>query len=116
VLFRSDIEDFEGDVAYGRNTIPVVIGILTTKIVAISLTIITFALLYLIWFFLLNDMITFIYLTVAVAAPLALVIFQLITGKSRKQLHSASNLMNIIILTGILYSVVVKIIITCNLF
>jgi 4-hydroxybenzoate polyprenyltransferase len=111
-----DIEDFEGDVAYGRNTVPVVIGILTSKIVAVSLTIITLGFIYLIWYFFLNDMITFIYLTAAVAAPLTLVIFQLITGKSRKQLHSASNMMNIVMLTGILYSVTAKIIITCNLF
>ena len=30
-----DIEDFEGDIAYGRNTVPVVIGILSAKIVSI---------------------------------------------------------------------------------
>jgi 4-hydroxybenzoate polyprenyltransferase len=111
-----DIEDFEGDMAYGRNTIPVVIGILTSKIVVISLTLITFAMLYLIWYFFLNDIITLVYLTVGVAAPLAFVIFQMIISKSRKQLHSASSLMKIVMLTGILYSVVVKIIITYNLF
>ena len=32
-----DIEDFEGDVAYGRNTVPIVIGILSAKIVSVSL-------------------------------------------------------------------------------
>jgi 4-hydroxybenzoate polyprenyltransferase len=111
-----DIEDFEGDVVYGRNTIPVVIGILTSKIVAISLVIITFAMLYLIWYFFRNDVITLIYLTVAVALPLVFVIYQLIVSKSRKQLHGASNMMKIVMLTGILYSVIVKIIITCNLF
>jgi 4-hydroxybenzoate polyprenyltransferase len=111
-----DIEDFEGDVAYGRNTIPVVIGILTSRIVAIGLTLITIAMLYLIWYFFLNDIITLIYLTVAVAIPLVFIIFQLIISKSRKQLHSASNLMKIVMLTGILYSIVVKIIITYNLF
>lgn len=111
-----DIEDFEGDMAYGRNTIPVVIGILTTKIVAIGLIFITFAMLYLIWYFFLNDKITLIYLTVAVTAPLAFTIFQLIISKSRKQLHRAGNLMKIVMLTGILYSLVVKIILTYNLF
>jgi len=111
-----DIEDFEGDVAYGRNTVPVVIGIQTSKIVAVCLTFITFAMLYLIWYFILNDIITLIYLSVAVAAPLVFVIFRLIISKSRRQLHGASNMMKIIMLTGILYSVVVKIIITCNLY
>ena len=111
-----DIEDFEGDVAYGRNTVPVVIGMLTSKIVAASLILITFAMLYLIWYFFLNDVITLIYLSVAIALPLVVVIFQLITGKNRRQLHVASNMMEILMLTGILYSVVVKIIITFNLF
>ena len=111
-----DIEDFEGDIAYGRNTIPVVIGIRATKIVAISLILITLAMLYLIWYFFLNDMITIIYLSVTVAAPLAFTIFQLIISRSRKQLHGASNLMKIVMLTGILYSLAVKLILTYNLF
>lgn len=111
-----DIEDFEGDVAYGRNTVPVIIGIQTSKIVAISLALMTLAMLYLIWYFILNDMITIIYLTLAVAAPLVFVIFQLIISKSRRQIHGASNMMKIVMLTGILYSVVVKIIISYNLY
>ena len=32
-----DIEDFEGDIAYGRNTVPVIIGVLSAKIVSICL-------------------------------------------------------------------------------
>jgi 4-hydroxybenzoate polyprenyltransferase len=110
-----DIEDFEGDAAYGRNTIPVIIGVLTSKIVAISLMIITMAMLYLSWIFFLKDSITFIYFTVAIAAPLFIVIFKLLTVQDHKQLHSASNVMNIVMLTGILYSIVVKIIKTFNL-
>jgi len=43
-----DIEDFEGDIAYGRNTVPVVIGVLSSKIVSICLIIITIVLLYLV--------------------------------------------------------------------
>ena len=42
-----DIEDFEGDVAYGRNTIPIVTGILAARIISVSLVVITIALLYL---------------------------------------------------------------------
>lgn len=111
-----DIEDFEGDVAYGRNTVPVVIGILTTKIVSACLILVTLALLYLVWFFFINDTITLIYISVAVAAPLLFVIYLLIISRSRRQLHSASRIMKIVMLTGILYSVVVKLIITYNLY
>jgi hypothetical protein len=54
-------------------------------------------------------------MSVAIIVPLALVIFFLISGNSRKRVHSASNLMKIAMLTGILYSLVVKAIISWNL-
>jgi 4-hydroxybenzoate polyprenyltransferase len=107
-----DIEDFEGDVAYGRNTVPVVIGILTSKIVSICLVFITLLMLYFVWYFYLHDFITLIYISATVALPLVWIIFQITVSKSRKQLHSASRIMKIVMLTGILYSVVVKIILT----
>ncbi|HVN57462.1 MAG TPA: geranylgeranylglycerol-phosphate geranylgeranyltransferase [Bacteroidales bacterium] len=110
-----DIEDFEGDAAYGRNTIPVVIGILTTKIVTVCLIAVTIVMLGLIWYFFLNDYITLAYLCILVLLPMLFVVYQVIVSKSRKQLHSASRLMKLIMLAGILYSVVVKIMIMYNL-
>ena len=111
-----DIEDFEGDIAYGRNTVPVVIGVLSAKIVSVSLIIITVALLYLTWHFFINDTITLIYLSAAIVLPLLYVIYKVVISRNRKQLHSASSIMKIVMLTGILYSVVVKVILTWNLF
>jgi 4-hydroxybenzoate polyprenyltransferase len=110
-----DIEDFEGDMAYGRNTLPVITGIPASKIIAVSLVSITIAMLFLIWFFYLRDWITLAYVSVAIVVPLALVIFYLVSGTTRKRVHSASNLMKIAMLTGILYSLVVKAIITWHL-
>jgi 4-hydroxybenzoate polyprenyltransferase len=110
-----DIEDFEGDVAYGRNTLPVVIGILTSKILSICLIVITIVMLGLSWYFFVNDYITLVYVSAFVIIPLIVVIYLVIRSESRKQLHSASRLMKIIMLTGILYSVVVKILLTYNL-
>ena len=111
-----DIEDFEGDTAYGRNTIPVIIGVNSARIVAISLVLITAVLLYLIWYFFINDWITFIYLTILIVFPLFSVIYRLTRDVNRRQIHGASNLMKIVMLTGILYSVVVKIILSLNLY
>lgn len=110
-----DIEDFEGDVAYGRNTLPVVIGILTSRIIAICLLSIIIVMLYLLWNFYLHDVLTFIYISVAIALPMVYVIYQIIVSQTRKQLHTASRIMRIIMLSGILYSIVVKIILTYNL-
>jgi 4-hydroxybenzoate polyprenyltransferase len=110
-----DVEDFEGDLAYGRNTMPVVMGIVASKIVAVSLILITIGSLYFVWFFFLNDKITLIYVSAAIILPLLYVIFQLAISKTRRQIHSASKLMKVIMLAGILYSVVVKVIISLNL-
>jgi 4-hydroxybenzoate polyprenyltransferase len=111
-----DIEDFEGDIAYGRNTVPVVIGVLSAKIVSISLIVITISMLYLIWYFFVHDTITVIYLSAGIVLPLLYVIYILVVSSNRKQLHGASSVMKIVMLTGILYSVVVKVILTWNLF
>jgi 4-hydroxybenzoate polyprenyltransferase len=111
-----DIEDFEGDMAYGRNTIPIVIGMLSAKILASAIIVITIILLYLIWYFYINDLITLIYISAAIVLPLLFVIFKLLRSTERKHLHSASSLMKMVMLTGLLYSVVVKVILTWNLF
>jgi 4-hydroxybenzoate polyprenyltransferase len=110
-----DIEDFEGDRAYGRNTIPVVTGIPASKIIAISLLFITIVLLYLVWFFYVHDWLTLVYMSVAIVVPLLFVIYKVVSGSSKKQIHSASNLIKVAMLTGILYSILVKSIITLNL-
>jgi len=110
-----DIEDFEGDIAYGRNTVPVVIGVLSSKIVSICLIIITIVLLYLAWHFFINDTITLIYVNVLIVVPLFYVTYYLLAGNEHKQLHRASRMMKIVMLTGILYSVLVRAILTWNL-
>jgi len=110
-----DIEDFEGDMAYGRNTLPVVTGIPASKIIAVSLVTLTIAMLFIVWYYYVHDWITLSYMSVAILLPLLFVIYHLIFGKNKKQIHSASNLMKLAMLTGILYSLVVKAIITWKL-
>lgn len=111
-----DIEDFEGDIAYGRNTIPVIIGVISAKVVSVCLIVLTIVLLYLAWHFFVNDIITLIYISVAVVVPLLYVVFTLARSSERKNLHSASSVMKIVMITGVLYSVLVKVILTWNPF
>ena len=111
-----DIEDFEGDIAYGRNTVPVIIGVLSTKIVSVCLIIITIVTLYVVWHFFINDIITLIYVSVAIVLPLIIVIYKLLRSSERKHLHNASRIMKIVMITGIFYAVIVKVILTWNLF
>jgi 4-hydroxybenzoate polyprenyltransferase len=111
-----DIEDFEGDIAYGRNTIPVVMGITSAKIISVALIVITIALLFLTWHLFISDRITLIYMSVLIVIPLLWVIYRVVISSSLKQLHGASRIMKVVMLTGILYSVAVKVILTWNLF
>lgn len=111
-----DIEDFEGDNVYGRNTLPVITGVLASRIIAASLVLIIIISLYLVWYFLVNDFITLIYISGAIVFPLIYVIFRLLSSRKREHFHSASRMIKIVMLTGILYSVVVMLIIKGNLF
>jgi 4-hydroxybenzoate polyprenyltransferase len=110
-----DIEDFEGDQAFGRNTVPVTIGIRASKIVSVTLIIITIVLLYLAWNFFINEKITLIYLSLTIVLPLLLAIGQVIRSNERQLFHRASSFVKLVMLTGILYSLVLKAIIIWNL-
>lgn len=110
-----DIEDFEGDQAYGRNTLPVVLGIPASKAITVGLIIIILAMLYIIWTFFIRDIRTLIYMTILLALPSLFIVYLVAISKNRKQLHLASNLMKLVMLAGILYSLLVKAIITWNL-
>ncbi len=111
-----DIEDFEGDLAYGRNTVPVVIGVMTAKVVSICLIAIMIVLLYLAWHFFVNDILTLLYVSSAIVLPLLFVIYKLFRSREKKQVQTASSLIKVVMITGVLYSLIVKVILTWNLF
>jgi len=109
-----DVEDFEGDSAYGRKTMPIVLGVLNSKIVIITFIITTlFSLLYLNFRFL-NDLITLIYFILFLIIPLLLLLYKIIVATGKKDYHRSSNLSKLIMLAGILYSLVANYIIVQN--
>ncbi|HUW94111.1 MAG TPA: UbiA family prenyltransferase, partial [Bacteroidales bacterium] len=101
-----DIEDYEGDVTFDRKTLPVTSGIFATRIIIVSLSVLTIFMLYIIWFRYLSDLITLAYITLLIFAPFIWVIIKVMISKNREELHTASRVMKIIMLAGILYSVV----------
>jgi 4-hydroxybenzoate polyprenyltransferase len=105
-----DIEDYAGDMEYGRNTLPIAAGIKTTKAIVVSLIILTLLLLYSALCLFISDKLSIIYLTLTVALPLIWVIYQVIKSQNRNQFHVASRLMKIIMITGVLFSIVLKIV------
>ena len=110
-----DIEDFEGDNAFGRNSIPVVLGVKVSKIIVIILLICTVCALLYTYYFHIRDYYTLIYLLVLIIIPIIGLIIQVIIGKSKSDFKRASVTLKIIMLTGILYALLAQYIITNNL-
>ncbi len=109
-----DVEDFEGDSVYGRKTMPIVFGVLNTKIVIITFVLLTvFSLLYINFRFL-NDRITLGYFVVMIILPLIYLVYAIISAENKKDYHKASNLSKIIMLAGIMYALVANYIIVQN--
>lgn len=110
-----DAEDFEGDSAYGMNTLPITIGINSTKWVVILLILgFNILLFYVLDRFVLNtdsgkDILSMIYFGVLILIPSILIIILISMAKDKKRYQQASLLMKIIMLAGLLYSVVVYI-------
>ncbi len=102
-----DIEDFEGDNAYGRNTLPIVLGIFYTKLIVSILIVITLGSLSYIYFNYLNDNISLVYLIIALLIPFILLLYKLIRAKTKSDYHFANILSKVVMLTGLMYSFVV---------
>jgi len=109
-----DVEDYEGDSAYGRQTLPIVLGVLNSKIIIITFILTTLFSLVYIYFRFLNDIITLAYFALFIIIPLLFLLYKIIVAENKKDYHRASNLSKIIMLGGILYSLVANYIIIQN--
>lgn len=103
-----DIEDIDGDREIGRSTVPVVIGVMASKIVIVVLIACTIAALVVVWHKFLCDTISAIYFGVMLILPLIFLAYKVLTMKEKKQYHFASNFAKLIMLTGILFLLVVR--------
>jgi 4-hydroxybenzoate polyprenyltransferase len=105
-----DAEDFEGDSAYGMKTVPIVLGIKWTKFIVVALISMTiFMLVYMLLKYILfsvapSDYFSLVYFVLLLLIPLILLILRIITAGGKKDFHTASSLIKLIMLTGILYS------------
>ncbi len=102
-----DIEDFEGDSAYGRNTLPIIWGVKNTKIIIIVLLVLILSSLsYLFIRFLSESKFTLWYLIITLVLPIILLIVKIFFAKSKKDYKIASLLMKWIMVFGVSYSLV----------
>lgn len=108
-----DAEDFEGDHAYGMNTIPIFMGIKYTKVIIAVLTL--FCITALIWtmrYIMLSgdqtDYFTGVYFSLVLILPFIIFLFRIILAENKIDYYNASVLLKFIMLAGMLYSLVVR--------
>lgn len=106
-----DVEDYEGDNAYGRQTLPIVFGIINTKIILLALILLALFSLVYTYIRFLTDYITLTYFGVFLLFPLLVLFYKIISAENKKDYHFASNLSKIIMLAGIMYALVANYII-----
>ncbi|MBU8891666.1 MAG: geranylgeranylglycerol-phosphate geranylgeranyltransferase [Bacteroidales bacterium] len=109
-----DVEDYEGDSAYGRKTMPIVLGVLNSKIIIITFLLTTLFSIVYIYLRFLNDLVTLIYFGVFLIIPLLYLLYKIIVADDKKDYHTASNLSKVIMLAGIFYALVANYIIIQN--
>jgi 4-hydroxybenzoate polyprenyltransferase len=111
-----DIEDFEGDAAFGRNSLPVVIGIPSTKIILYALTLVTIFAILLLYTRFLNDILSLLYFIIFLIGPLGFIIYLVQKAKERKDYTQISRLVKVVMLAGLAYALLVNVILKNNLF
>jgi 4-hydroxybenzoate polyprenyltransferase len=106
-----DAEDFEGDQAYGKRTVPVMWGMPAARWITAILILATIVLLVLAWKLFIPDTATLLYFIAAIIIPLLYILYILFRDHTRKSWHLASTVLKLIMLTGLGYMVVVNLVI-----
>jgi len=104
-----DAEDLEGDRAFGCRTVPIVLGIETTKNMVSFLIILIIAIIGYIqkgqWDS--NAKLSFIYLLAFIQIPLAVIIYFIQKAQTPKDFRTPDLLSKIVMLTGVLYTFII---------
>ncbi len=109
-----DSEDFEGDSAFGMNTLPIIVGMRYTRVILVALIAVLMAsLVWVILKFILfsgpqTDFLSGGYFLIFLLAPSSVLIARILKADTREDYHKASQLTKIIMLAGILYAFLVR--------
>ena len=100
-----DMEDVEGDERYGCKTIPIVIGMRTTRNITIVLSLITMA--FLVYFQTIKwstgNLFGALYIGIGLQVPFIYLIYRIVTAKEKKDYKVAGNVAKLIMLLGVCY-------------
>ncbi|HOZ30374.1 MAG TPA: geranylgeranylglycerol-phosphate geranylgeranyltransferase [Bacteroidales bacterium] len=113
-----DCEDYEGDIATGVKSIPVVFGKKKANYLISSLTFFSIILILFIWHFYLsklmffnNDVFSMFYIYSMIIFPALIIALSSLWGTSKKKYSNLSKLTKFIMITGVIYSIVFSMII-----
>ncbi|MCW3101792.1 MAG: hypothetical protein JWO09_232 [Bacteroidetes bacterium] len=98
-----DIEDMDGDKEYGCKTMPIVLGVRSSKIVVIILSLATMLSLAYIQYLFKEHSATFYYFMIALQLPFIFLIWKTWKAQTKKEFRFAGNTAKFIMLTGICY-------------
>lgn len=102
-----DFEDIRGDMRYGRKSVPIVMGLRKSKWAVQILTAITITAIFFVAGRVVNDYISWIYIPLFVVGPLILHMVWLHQAERKQHFHRLSQLMKLIMLTGLMYGLIV---------
>lgn len=107
-----DLEDFEGDIAFGRATLPITYGLKASRIVVALLIIIAIVAIELAFLYLLEpdklDMLTFAYFHLLLIIPLVVVAILIFMANQKKHYSAMSLIIKLVMVFGLLYAIVVR--------
>ncbi len=101
-----DLEDFEGDFAFGRQTIPIAWGAKTAKIFVLVLCVTSIVLLTIIIYKLRWSLISIVYGIFLLIVPLVTEMVIVYFSESKKRYSQASNLLKLIMISGLVYMLI----------
>jgi 4-hydroxybenzoate polyprenyltransferase len=102
-----DFEDIRGDMRYGRSSAPIIIGITNTKWIVQILTSVMIAAILYVASRVVLDWFSWTYIIILVVLPTILHMILVHYAQKKKQFHQISQLMKIIMFTGLMYAVIV---------
>jgi 4-hydroxybenzoate polyprenyltransferase len=116
-----DVEDYQGDLAYGRNSLPIVLGIRASRYVIgflILFLLVSMVYLYIKYLRFISggehDLVTLAYLILFLFAPCIYLLYRVYGARCKEHYHSCSTISKLIMLAGILYSVIIYLILHTN--
>jgi 4-hydroxybenzoate polyprenyltransferase len=100
-----DIEDLEGDAAYGRNTLPIAFGVNVTKTIVLIMYVISIGALIMVQVLYVSELFSYLYISLVLALPTLVSAVLCYKAQSARQYHIVSGSLKLILIAGLLYVV-----------